>query len=260
MKKLILATILITLINPARAFAQKTQSPLLITSHEIRVEQHLHGEGAEQRTFYYSIKEDIQLTNTRNTVFKGPLKFWVGNAEELQITKDGISIQNPQKEEEKDEIFEIKDDILEVKLDEEEYLKKGNSTNIVLKYREFFIYQDKEEIWTKKINYPHSPQSLKIQFNTVESGGFYPYSKDINFEKSKKYGHITKKLTPQVGDTYNITTIKKEPSAEEVINPQTDLDSKSDPQKNMEDNGEEISLNEIELNPELSNKKGKVHH
>ena len=210
MKKPILLTIILaTLFAPEPVYAR--EASLLITSHEIRVSQQLYGEGEEQRTFCYSINEEMEIKNLEDQIYKGPLPVWTGVADddedEIRITASLNGSGDKSLE------FSIEEGVLQIKLDEETYIPPQKKLQLNLEYRVYFVYQEQKEEWSKKILHPHTPNSLELWLNWVESAGFWPRVPNIPIARSKKEeGWFTSgRLSPQVGDIFPVTSTREKP-------------------------------------------------
>ncbi len=205
-----------------QTFAQGSDSPLLITSHEIRI-HHTTRDAREDKdigdiiTFFYDITEIMEIKNTGNEPYTETLNFVTqlddDDPEDLKIE---IVRENGEKKSEGIKFAINKEGEIFIEFKEENIteIKPQETIQLKLEYRVYFLRDDytKPDVWKKVFRYLHAKDSLIIKANPVGSADYYFYAEPFNLHKSKTESGYWESppLSPSPETVYKVMTRKGE--------------------------------------------------
>ncbi|MFW6143825.1 MAG: hypothetical protein ACOC4Z_02840 [Patescibacteria group bacterium] len=213
MKKLILATILATLINPAPAFAQETN--LIVESHLITVSQKVGEEQQQQNRV--EIMEQMVITNQSKAVFDDILQFSLGpTAKEVSA----VGIRDEKEQETKDAKVLLQSQttdqgIFLAKLSPDTVIQPREKREIHLLYTIHPEEDQQSYFWRKTFLYPHKKDKTQLRINPIEGAGYTPQSDSFSLKKEKETGwFISQPMTPKPGQPYSLSLRRSQETEE----------------------------------------------
>jgi hypothetical protein len=211
------------------------EKDITITSHIIKVNQGLKG----NTTFFYDITEEITIKNNKDSLFTDNLVFYIGSGQEVKAKAIVNEIQTNLS-------FTLKDEIVEIQLEDGFYINPNKSIEIILEYRIYFTGPEEKKEFRKKIMNPHDEKVTYFMTNPVKSLGFKPNLNGIDSIESKQPGwYVSHLVSPEIGDTL-VFSIRK---SKEYIPKPSDLFAETHlvniNQKISEDNPMHLEITEV---------------